>query len=203
MMGAESSKNSRAYQTTTAARRTETDDRAWALALRTGIFGYAELSAELSISLDAAKAIILAWIAEGRAKVRHGGGQAGRKMFEVTAAYREPTDRTSKVAQQMWTAMRGLKSFTPVDLQAHCTPDLRVDLTEASAYAQALLRGGYLNVVRTAVPGVRDATYKLIRDTGPRAPREKRVQAIWDPNDAAYAFISGMGRIGGRIGGKK
>jgi hypothetical protein len=148
--------------------------------------------------MDAARDIIGRWVTEGRMKVRSGGNQNGRKMFEVTSAYREPTDRISKVAQQMWTAMRGLKSFSPIDLQAHCTPDLSVDLAEASLYAQALLRGGYLNVVRTAMPGVRDATYKLIRDTGPRAPREKRVVAIWDPNEAAYAFISGLGRIGGR-----
>ncbi|MGV8987617.1 MAG: hypothetical protein ACOH2H_15205 [Cypionkella sp.] len=189
-------KGDNALQTTTAARRSATVARAWTYALRAGVFGYAELSAELSISMEAARDIIQAWIAEGRTKVRSGGSQAGRKMFELTQAYREPTDRTSKVAQQMWTAMRGLKTFTPVDLQAHCVPDLRVDLVEANTYAQALLRGGYLNVVRTAVPGVRDATYKLIRNTGPRAPREKRVQAIWDPNDAAYSFISGMGRIG-------
>jgi hypothetical protein len=195
-------KGDNAYQTATEARRGLISANAWAFALRTGIFGYAELSADLSISMEAARDIVQGWIAEGRAKVRSGGNQSGRKMFELTTAYREPTDRTSKIAQQMWTAMRGLPSFSPVDLQAHCTPEMRVDLTEASAYAQALLRGGYLNVVRTAVPGVRDATYKLIRNTGPRAPREKRVQAVWDPNEAAYAFISGMGRIG-RNGGKK
>lgn len=196
-------KGDNAHQTTTTARRDATAERAWPFALRVGIFGYAELSAELSISMDAARDIIQGWIDEGRAKVRTGGNQTSRKIFELTTSYREPNDRTSKVAQQMWTAARGLKAFSPIDLQAHCTPDLHVDLAEASAYAQALLRGGYLNVVRTAVPGVRDATYKLIRDTGPRAPREKRVQAIWDPNEATYAFISGLGRIGGRIGGRK
>lgn len=191
-------KGDHAYQTTTAARRGATAEKAWAFALRVGIFGYAELSAELSISMDAATTIIQGWITEGRARVRSGGNQAGRKSFELTPAYREPQDRASMVARQMWTAMRGLKTFTPADLQAHCTADMRVDLAEASAYAQALLRGGYLNVVRTAMPGVRDATYRLIRDTGPRAPRERRVQAIWDPNEAAYAFISGLGRMGER-----
>lgn len=192
-----------AYQTTTSARRGEVEERAWAFALRVGMFGYAELSAEMSISMDAARDIIQGWVAEGRVKVRSGGNQTGRKMFELTAAYREPTDRASMVAQQMWTAMRGLKSFTPVDLQSHCIPDLRVDPSEASSYCQALLRAGYLNVVRTAVPGVRDATYRLAVNTGPRAPREKRVAAIWDPNEAAYAYVSGAGRIGGRAGGAK
>lgn len=191
-------KGDNAIATATAARMGAIGSRAWAFALRVGVFGYAEVSAELSISMDAARDIIQGWITEGRAKVRSGGNAAGRKMFELTAAYREPMDRTSQVAQQIWTAARGLKTFTPLDLQSHCVPDLRVDVAEASAYAQALLRGGYLNVVRTASPGVREATYKLIRDTGPRAPREKRVQAIWDPNEAAFVFISGLGRIGGR-----
>lgn len=191
-------KGSKAIVTATAARRPEMESAAWAFALRTVIFGYAELSADLSISMDAARDMIGTWVQEGRLKVRSGGNQNGRKMFEVTGAYREPTDRTSQVAQQMWTAARGLKTFSPIDLAAHCIADLHVDLAEASAYAQALLRGGYLNVVKTAVPSVREATYRLTRDTGPRAPREKRVQAIWDPNEARYAFISGMGQIGAR-----
>ena len=38
--------------------------------------------------------------------------------------------------------MRGLESFGPVDLASHCTEDLAAKVAGASAYAQALLRGG-------------------------------------------------------------
>ena len=191
-------KGDHAYQTTTAARREGVEAKAWSFAQRVGIWSYASVAAELSISLEAARDIVQKWLTEGRAQVRNGGGTSGRKMFELTLAYREPADRQSKVNQQMWTAMRGLKKFTPLDLAAHCTEDLRVDLAEARTYAQALLRGGYVNVLQTAIIGQREAVYRLVRDTGPRAPREKRVHAIWDANDGVYVFISGAGRIGGK-----
>lgn len=184
-----------AHQTTTARRMPEVEARAWALVQRVAVFGYAEVSAELSISMAAATKIVTGWMEEGRVRVQRGGSKGGRKLFELTPAYREPTDRASLIAAQLWTAMRGLKKFTPLDLKAHCREDLRVDLAEASAYCQALLRGDYLKVLRTAVPGQRDATYQLVRNTGPKAPREKRVAAVWDPNESAYAFVSGVGRV--------
>lgn len=185
-----------AHQTTTTARRPEVEAKAWALAQRMGVIGYAEISAELSISMGAATQLVRGWLDEGRVRVQRGGNGSSRKLFEVTAEYREPKDRVSTVSAQLWTAMRGLKRFTPVDLVAHCRVDLRVELREASAYCRALLQGGYLKVLRTADPSVgREATYLLVNNSGPRAPREKRVSAVWDPNEAAYAFVSGIGRM--------
>lgn len=186
----------RAQTTVTASRLPEVEAKAWALANRVGVFGYAEVSAELSISIDVARRIVGGWLEAGKVQVRTGGGTAGRKMFELPVALREPTDRASAIAQQLWTAARGLKRFQPLDLMAHCREDLRVELKDASAYCQALLRGGYVRVLRTADPAVgREAVYQLVRNTGPRAPRERRVAAIWDPNEAAYAFVSGVGRV--------
>jgi hypothetical protein len=184
-----------AHHSAVAKRLPEIEARAWAFAQRASVFGYAEVQVEISISAETSQKIVRRWLEEGRIKVRVGGSKGGRKMFELTAEYREPKDRTSLIAQQLWTAARGLKKFTPVDLAAHCRADLKAELREASAYCQALLRGGYLKVIRTAVPGQREATYQLVRNSGPRAPREKRVTAIWDPNEAAYAFVSGVGRV--------
>ena len=184
-----------AQTTMTAARRGGVEEKAWALVQRVGIFGYAEIAAELSISIDAATKIVRGWQAEGRVKVRHGGSGRVRKMFELTPAYREPQDRGSLIAAQLWTGMRGLKTFCPEGLRAHCREDLKVTLEDASAYCQALLRGGYLRVESTAVPGKREARYKLVHNSGPRAPVEKRVKAVWDPNEGAYAFVSGVGRV--------
>jgi hypothetical protein len=176
-------------------RMPEIEARAWAWAQRVIAFGYAEVQVENSLSLTTTETIVRSWLAEGRIKRRSGGSKGGRLIFEIATAYREPKDRTSLISQQLWTGARGLKKFTAVDLMAHCRADLKADLKEASSYCQALLRGGYLRVVRTAVPGQRDAVYQLVRNTGPRAPLEKRVSAIWDQNEAAYAFVSGVGRL--------
>ena len=184
-----------AQTTMTAARRGGVEEKAWALVQRVTVFGYAEIAAELSISMDAATKLVKDWVDEGRVQVRHGGGKRGRKMFQLTPSYREPQDRASRVAGQLWTAMRGLKNFTPTDLKAHCAEELEITPVEASAYCQSLLQGGYLRVQTTAVPGKREARYKLVHNSGPRAPVEKRVKAVWDPNEAAYAFVSGVGRV--------
>lgn len=184
-----------AYETMKTADRASVEARAWAMVLRVGVFGYGELAAELSISEDVAREFARKWMTEGRVRLQRGGGHAGRKLYELTTAYREPKDRRSIVEGQMWTAMRGLKIFGPVVLASHCEASFRVEEREASEYCQALLRGGYLKVKQAAVPGIREASYQLVRDTGPRAPREKRVVAIWDQNAAAYVFVSGVGRI--------
>lgn len=182
-----------ALKTTTAKRRPEVETRAWDFAVRTEVFGYAEVAAESMISMEAATALVRRWLDEGRVRVQRGGGGKSRKMFELTQEYREPKGRGPQIAQQLWNGMRGLKkTFTPVDLASHCREDLRVEVQEASAYCQQLLRAGYLRVVRTAVPGKRDATYQLVRNSGPRAPREKRIVAVWDPNDSAFSYIPGM-----------
>lgn len=185
-----------AHQVTSPARRDEVEAKIWALAQRQGTFGYGEIVAELSISDRVARDIVLGWVTAGRV-VELPAGKRHRKMFQLPEHHREPKDRMSKLLQQLWNAMRGLKVFGPVDLASHCTEDLAATVTEASAYAQALLRGGYLKVVRTASPGKHEATYKLVRNTGPRPPREKRVQAIWDPNEASYAYVAGIGRTDG------
>lgn len=182
-------------QIATKARMPQIEEQAWAFALRVGVFGYAELSAELSISMAVATKLVKDWLEQGRVRVQRGGGGSVRKMYELTPAYREPKDRSSVIAAQLWTAMRGLKRFSPVDLASHCREDLRVGVADASAYCQSLLKGGYLRVLRTAVPGQREATYQLVVNTGPRAPRERRVVAVWDPNDGAYAYVSGIGRV--------
>lgn len=193
-----------AHAMTTPALRGEVEAKIWALAQRQGIFGYGEIVAEFSISYRVARVIILGWVADGRV-IERPAGKRHRKMFQLPEHHREPKDRSSKLAQQLWNAVRGLKVFGPVELASHCTDDLAATVAEASAYAQALLRGGYLKVIRTASPGKHEATYKLVRNTGPRPPREKRVQAIWDPNEANYAYVAGVGRIDGsdRIGGSR
>ena len=89
--------------------------------------------------------------------------------------------------------MRQMKSgFTPRDLAAHATTeDKLVTPEDAQEYCRALLGAGYLGVNRKAVPGKTEPIYRLIQNTGPRAPREKRVRAVIDDNTDRTIVIGG------------
>lgn len=91
----------------------------------------------------------------------------------------------------MWRSMRMLMEFTPIDVAAHSSTD-KTSVSEivASAYCRLLVAAGYLRVVRKAVPGKRTATYRLIRNTGPRPPRERRVRAVYDENLGEFTHIN-------------
>ncbi|MDP2064178.1 MAG: hypothetical protein Q8Q63_03405 [Phaeovulum sp.] len=41
------------------------------------------------------------------------------------------------------------------------------------------------------MPGRREAIYRLIRNTGPRPPRERRVRAVWDDNLGELVLLNG------------
>lgn len=85
--------------------------------------------------------------------------------------------------QNMWRAMRSLSQFSPLDIQAHAnTEAIQVSLKTAKGYCAALLKAGYLRVMRKAEMGQRQAVYKLIRNTGPKAPQIQRVKQVFDPN---------------------
>lgn len=101
--------------------------------------------------------------------------------------------RRGRPADHMWTAARMLMSFTPRDLAAHSTTDeVQVSEDDARLFCAMLMRGSYLRVLRKAQPGKREARYKLVRNTGPRPPVEKRLRAIWDENTRSYTHIPGV-----------
>lgn len=185
-------------QIMTSDRRTAAVARAWAVAQRLPVFGYAEIEVEAQVSRPMSVEIVSAWLADGRIRTRAIPGHAGRKMFELTPDTRDAMDRGTRIRQQLWTAARGLTVFTATDLAAHCTEDLAVTPAEASAFAQMLLKAGYLKVVALASPPAREARYRLLRDTGPKAPRERRITAVWDENEVRYVHIPGH-LTGGRV----
>lgn len=93
----------------------------------------------------------------------------------------------------MWRTARRLKDFSATDLVAwSSTEETPVDHKAARRFCELLLRGGYVRVTRKAKHGVNDAFYRLIRDTGPRAPVEKRVRAIYDPNEERLTHVAGV-----------
>lgn len=168
-------------------------DAAWAVAERLGKFGYAEISAELGISMKRAARIVRSWRAAGACDLIQSGPK-NRNVFQVVPeAKRLPNARRRGSApQNIWNAMRGLRAFTPTDLAAHArTDDVVVTSESARSYCQALLRAGYLKVERKAVPGRREAIYRLIRNTGPKPPRERRVRAVVDDNLGEIVHVDG------------
>lgn len=171
-------------------------EAAWAMAQRLGTFGYAKISAELNISMDRATEIVRGWEAEGAVR-RTVSGVRTRNMFAVNPAFVRRPDPAAlgSVVQNLWTSMCGLKSFTPTDLAAHSdTGTVKVSVEAARGYCQVLLRAGYLKVERTAIPGRRDPIYRLIRKTGPRPPRERRVRAVFDDNLGELVHVSGVAK---------
>lgn len=178
--------------------------QAWDKARDLGTFTVAQLRDAAVISQSSADNYLAAFRRRGLAEEvrRHEDGtrvyaitdQGARQVapFEGEApAAAAPADRGSKQAN-MWRAIRGLPSFSPRDVAVHATAGgVVVSEREATAYCQMLARAGYLRTTRGAIPGKRLAIYRLIRNTGPHAPVERRVRAVWDENEGAFTHLPG------------
>lgn len=156
-------------------------------------FGYAEISAEMSIGMEQATSIVRGWEKAGLIKVVTEASGKGRRLFAVVPEAERPKKPVGRTAEQnMWTAMRGLRTFTPTDLAAHASTDMvACGVEDARSYCQSLLAVGYLKVERKAQPGRSEAIYRLVRNTGPLPPVKKRVTAVIDPNTQATLLIGG------------
>jgi hypothetical protein len=138
--------------------------------------------------------IVRDWNAQGRL-IAVQAGPGLRSLWKADPAFAPKPVRASRSPEQnMWTAMRQMKSFSPMGLLANgaTTEDVEVTLEMAQGYCRALMSAGYLAVARKAVPGKTEAIYRLTRNTGPRPPREKRVRAVIDDNDNAVVVIGGV-----------
>lgn len=171
------------------------DGAVWATARRLEVFSYGSLASEAHVSIERATRLVRHW--QMRHAVTEAGlGDRGRKLFRLSAEEMPvaPAAREAGGTPQgnLWRAMQLLKSFTPTDLYAHSnTPTVRVSAEDATAYCQTLQRAGYLRVERKAVPGKREAIYRLTRNTGPQAPVLKRVRAVVDPNLGQIVHVAG------------
>lgn len=169
----------------------EKAEAAWIVALRLQQFGYAEISSEMTIPIEFATHIVQTWNRDGRIRVITPHVGSGRMLFEVVPAHElRIVAAQGDAHDQMWTAMRKLGSFSPVDIAAHCAAD--VSLEDARAYCRMLLAAGYMRVVSKAVPGKKEAIYRLFRITGVQAPREKRIRCIVDENLGTATPLSGV-----------
>ncbi|WP_054007859.1 hypothetical protein [Cypionkella psychrotolerans] len=163
-------------------RTREKCEAAWTSAVRRQQFGAAEISIDISYDQKKVAALIRAWESEGRVRQIAGGKQGHpRAIFEIVPEFEEkPIANIGDAFDQMWTIMRKTCAFGPVDLKAHCS--IAVTIEEARSYCRTLLAAGYLRVISKAQIGKKEAVYKLIQATGPRAPRKRRIVCIVDDN---------------------
>lgn len=140
------------------------------------------------------------WVRTGVAEVAR--NDHGKRFYRIAAHAREDDacrrirDDLSAISDEtqhgnMWRSMRMLQEFSPLDISAHSTTE-EVEVTEeiAASYCRMLVTAGYLRVVRKAVPGRRTAVYRLIRNTGPKPPRERRVRAVYDDNLDEFVHVA-------------
>ena len=170
---------------------------AWSAAGRLVEFDRKALAEAAQIGVDTAGTWIRRWVRAGTIEAlgKQGGTTERYRVTGETRSVLAPGPAKQTPQGNMWRAMRAFRApFTAVDIAAHSSTDvLEVSLEAARAFCQMLVRSGYLRVLRTAVPGKREAIYRLIRDTGPRPPRERRVRAIWDPNLDAFTHLPNGG----------
>ncbi|MCC5966161.1 MAG: hypothetical protein JJU24_08485 [Natronohydrobacter sp.] len=172
----------------------------WQAAVRLGEFTYHSLAGEAEVSRSGVQALVTGWLRQG-VVIEARRERNGLIMFRVVAGETTPASlrpdgrarREETIQGNCWTAMRRLPQFTPTDIAAHAnTATCPVSVSEAQAYCQCLVRAAYLKVIRKAQPGRREAVYRLIRNTGPMPPRERRVRAIYDDNLCEFTHLGGL-----------
>lgn len=144
--------------------------------------------------------ILRSWVEQGFVRVEGTGNRQRYQLSPDASGQAEaplPVKRLrnalphDRAAQNLWTAARQLRDgWSAEELSAHAITADVPDLPEQVVrnFVNLLLRSGYLRVLRKARPG-RPARYRLLRDTGPRPPEEKRVRATWDPNLRDFAHV--------------
>lgn len=170
----------------------------WAKALEINEFSSFRLAADVGYSQEAIRLLMKQWEAAGVVENLGKQPPKNRTVFRIIPGKTPPEMARAGLRslenphRNMWTAMRGLKTFQPLDVAAHATTEaVQISEAEASDYCRLLTRAGYLKPVRKAVPGRASAVYRLIKDTGPKPPRERRVRAVYDDNLGAFAHIPG------------
>lgn len=116
----------------------------------------------------------LAWVK----LIRDGGHHAPRLRQDG-----QPVTRGGGIGN-MWRSMRIMKTFSAPEIaQLSSTSAVTVTESTAQSYIGILFATGFLTVIEKANPGIgRKASYRLVRNTGPRPPMIQRVKRVYDPN---------------------
>lgn len=168
-------------------------DAIWAEARKLDEFDWESVSA-LGCSVSSAQKFLRHWMRDGRVRIARIGPHQKRyyARADKISAPASPPDEKPTPEGNMWRVMQHLRQFSPTDIAgAANSGGIEVTLDKARAYCRQLLGSGHLRVRMTAIPGRREAIYRLVEDTGPRAPRPVRRAGIEDPNTGAFVPAKG------------
>ncbi|WP_425099167.1 hypothetical protein [Tropicibacter sp. S64] len=167
--------------------RSAMEKAAWDKVSGLAEFHWSDLAAK-GVAASTAETFIRRWHDAGL--VREVRKEGHRKLYTnaQSAIPVTPQRRAGATAEgNMWRSMRKLPNFTPIDLVAHSNAGgVEVSMEKARRYCRDLLQAGYLRVIETAIPRQREARYRLIRDTGPVAPKRTKLTGIDDPNTGEF-----------------
>lgn len=170
-------------------------DAIWAEARKLDEFDWEQVKA-LGCSAETARRYVRHWLRDGRVRIARLGPNNKRYYApsEKAVVPAPPAEAEVTPEGNMWRAMQHLRQFTPTDIAgaANCG-GVEVTLERCRAYCRQLLGSGHLHVRLTAIPGRREAIYRLVEDTGPRAPRPVRLAGIEDPNTGVFVPAKGGG----------
>lgn len=114
-------------------------------------------------------------------------------VHDVTAATELAARQRDTSEGAMWRAMRQLVVFSPADIEAALagTPNA-ISERDARTYCGVLVKANYLRVEVKARPGERQARYRLVRNTGPQPPVQRRIAVVVDGNTEQPVWMQGV-----------
>lgn len=160
--------------------------KAQALSLA-GPFTYQQLSANVGMDVKYIGVLCLDWEKEGKLqrvsseRSQHVHMRVPQHLNRGRIAVDEEGKDTAQ--DRMWRVIRKIGSFDARDVAMYASsPELTISERAAAEFCRMLCRSGYLRVLRKEQPGKKLAVYQLVKNTGPRAPRVRRLSVIWDDN---------------------
>lgn len=117
--------------------------------------------------------------------------ERAHRLYRINPEYRRPPAPAGRTPEEnMWQAMRRLRTFSALDLASHATTGVvSVTQSQARAYLRALHLTGYVRCQRKASGDA--STFLLARDSGPFAPVLKRIRVIEDINTGEIVHLDG------------
>lgn len=149
------------------------------------------LARAASVPVRTASSALRKWCDEGRVVQLSSDGKWGGSTWLLCPDAPPAGPEAESGRERMWRTMKLLRAFTPQDLAVHASlPGAEVAEAEAKYYCRMLAQAGYLVVAAPAKParGGHQASYRLVKSTGPKAPQVTRLKAVWDPNEQRLAW---------------
>ncbi|MEM9968468.1 MAG: hypothetical protein AAF755_10235 [Pseudomonadota bacterium] len=128
--------------------------------------------------------------------VRRLGRKANQLFFTAHADLDIPEfngKRRTTIEGKYWSAMRSLGTFSAQDIAAIFVSDVD-DITMESIenYIEILLKGDFLRRVGHRQNGSPASRYRLVNNTGPLPPLQRRAEVIIDQNKEQVVYVNGV-----------